>query len=39
MKANCNKSLEACTKFNNLANFKGWHNLVPTKERLTKQFR
>ncbi|MGL4881374.1 MAG: DUF2163 domain-containing protein [Waterburya sp.] len=39
IKANCNKSLEACIKFNNLANFKGWHNLVPTKERLNKQFR
>lgn len=39
IKASCNKSLEACAKFNNLANFKGWHNLVPTKERLNQPFR
>lgn len=35
----CAKTIEACRRFNNLANFKGWHNLVPNKERLIEQLR
>jgi uncharacterized phage protein (TIGR02218 family) len=37
--ADCEKTLVACRRFDNLANFKGWHDLVPTKERLIKQLR